>query len=71
VCVCVNLCKNGSHRLIFEYLRSGIRQYGLVGRSMSMGMDFGVSNTQARPTGPQILSPGDQDLELSATFPTP
>lgn len=37
------------------------------GGNVSLGMGFGVSNTQARPVSLFFLLPADPDVELSAT----
>ena len=38
---------------------------------MSLGMDFGVSEAQAGPSGFSFLLPADLDIELSAPSPVP
>lgn len=40
--------RNGSHRLIFEFIGSSIRS--LIGGNVSLGEGFGVSEVEARPS---------------------
>ena len=56
---------------MFEYLvirelhyLTGIRRCGLVGRGVSLGVGFGISNAQARPSFSLFLLPVDLDVEL-------
>ena len=41
-------------------------RYDLVGGSVSLGLSFGVSNVQARPSGSLFLLLTDPDVELAA-----
>jgi hypothetical protein len=43
-----------------------IRRFGLVGLSVSLGVDFEVSEAHARPRFSLSLLPVEQDLKLSA-----